>query len=413
MRMRKIKSLSLLLGLLWLLFSSCDINPVGADANKPTQTELEISSSVFTPMPTSTADPTRTSVICPTNTPLPSNEPGLIVTLGEKVASPWYPGIPVFSPDGQTIALATSRIRFWDVNSYQLIREIMNPYPEGCYLSNASFSYDGEFFAVSITNCWEGDTSKGHLMVWETATGDLIQEWIQEYAQMPASSTSGEDYSIGVSAMAFLPKSTKIAYANGNTIEIRDVLLDDEPVAIDLGSDMFASILSISADGKSVYALMNWEKLQDSKLTIQYKFQIWDMTTMVMNHEIKYPDGLEMRYLKLQGSYLIVRDANKRTTQALNLDTNKMRKLPYGGDFYNFDASLMLSVNLHGLEYVIDGFELWNMDTWENMYSFLPNFGQGWEYGWHAIGFSPDNTILAIEHQEQVSLWNFKPFVQP
>ena len=350
---------------------------------------------------------------------MPSNELGLIVTLGEEVPSPWYPGVPLFSPDGHTIALASSRIRFWDVSTHQLIQELRNPYPEGCYLSNAIFSPDGRYFAASITGCWREENSSGHLLVWDVSTGNLIQEWMQEYAKMPPPRSDLNDYVIPVDAMAFLPNSTGMVFASGNTLEVRDIFRNDKYDVLKLGPKMYATQISMSSDGRLAYIIMSWQKDQDFPVfwTYQHKFQVWNINTHSMLREDKYPEGWVNLRLELIGTSLAEINYEKATSQILNLETGEVRNLPFriGWRYYNSDASLMIYARLFGFGY--DGrdqaIELWNTDNWQNIYTFLPDFGTDWTYGMHGIAFSPDSAILAIEHQEQVSLWNIRPVVQP
>lgn len=278
--MRVLKSLALLFGFASMLISSCSSRtPVSID----TETELPTVTLTFLPKPTNTKIPTNTPTITVTPITQSSNEPSLIVTLGEKVPSPWYPGIPVFSPDGQTIVLASSRIRFWDVNTHQLIREIENPYAEGCYLSQAKFSPDGKYFAVSITGCWKDENPSGHLLIWDTSTGDLIQEWTQEFAKMPGPRGTDSDYSIPVYAFAFLPDTTSIVFASGNTLETRDIFQNERRDVLKLGTKMYATQISLSSDGRLAYIIMSWEKDHDWPVlwTHQHKFQVWNINTIV------------------------------------------------------------------------------------------------------------------------------------
>jgi WD40 repeat protein len=419
MTMKALRFSLLLLCFGSILLSSCNSNLSSTSSESMlTATQTDALSTA----PASTLEPifTRTPTHIPTDTSvtsLPSNEPGLIVTLGEEVHSPWYPGIPVFSPDGQIVALASSRIRFWNVNTHQLIRELENPFPTGCYLSNALFSPDGKYFAVSISGCWETNSGSGHLLIWNISTGELIQEWTQECAKMPPTSTTSWDYIIPVSAMAFLPNSTTLVYASGNSLVIRDILKNDEHDVLPLSSKMYASQISLSSDGRLVYIIMSWMKDHDfpALWTFQHKFQVWNIYTHAMLKEVKYPQGWTNLSLELIGTSLVQVDFEKGTSQILNLQTDEIRDLPFrkGWRYYNSDGSLMVYARLFGFDENEQAIELWNTDNWRNIYTFMPDFGTDWTYGMHNIVFSPDNKILAIEHQEQITLWNIGPVVQP
>lgn len=416
--MEKLKWLSSLFTISVVLISSCSSStPVIVQGTVTTTPEMKVPIVTSLPEPTITKSPTPSPTVAPTNTFLPSNEPGLIVTLGEKVSSPWYPGIPVFSPDGQIIALASSRIRFWDVNTHELIREIKNPYAEGCYLSEAKFSRDGKYFAVSITGCWRDKNPSGHLLVWNMSTGELITEWIQQHAYMPGPNGKDSDYSIPVHAFAFLPDTTRIVFASGNTVETRDLFQNEDQDVLKLGPKMYATQISLSSDGRLAYIIMSWGKDHDWPIlwTHQHKFQIWNINTHVMLHENKYPEGWAKLSLKLLGTRLVQVDFEKATSQMANLETEQIQDIPFrrGWRYYNSDGSLMIYARLFGFDEDEQAIELWKTDNWRNLYTFTPNFGTNWIYGMHEIAFSPDNTILAIEHQEQVSLWNIRPLIQP
>jgi WD40 repeat protein len=330
----------------------------------------------------------------------PTNGPGLIVTLGERKSFA-YPAIPVFSPDGRLIALAGPRIRIWDVKTYELVREFENPYSEKCYVSEAKFSPSGNYFAVSITNCSNEVTTIGHLFVWDVATGTLLQEWLQEYAKMNDRWFS----EIPVHAMEFLPNNTTLVFANGNTLETRDVFQKNKDDILKLGPEMFASQITLSSDGRLAYIIMDW--LNDSRF-LKHKtvFQTWNINTHAMLREIKYSDDSPDFKVELLNAALVEVNHEKGTSQITNLVTNEIRDLPYrlGGRYYKADGSLMVYAHFDS------SIELWNTDNWRNIYTFMPEFGNEWIY---SIVFSPDNTILAIEHQEQVSLWNIRPIVQP
>lgn len=397
-----------------MFLSSCNSNATLIPTSAPVATETNLSTATFTPTPINTVIPTKTSVYKLTYTPQPNNKPGLIVTLGEVVPPYGIPGIPVFSPDGQIIALASSKIQFWDVNTYQLVRELKNPYSESCYVSNAKFSPDGKLFAISATGCHKGDTSVGHLLVWDINTGELLQEWTQEYAKMPPPRSMSDEYEIPVYAMSFLPNSTTIVFASGNTLEIRDVINNENHDVLKLGPKMYASQVSLSSDGRLAYIIMSWEKDQDfpSSWTYQHKFQVWNINTHAMLREVKYPEGWMNLSLELLGTSLVQVDFEKNTSQILDLETNKVRDLPFrmGWRYYNADGSLMIYARLFGFNAKEQGIELWNTDSWRNIYTFMPVFGQEID----EIAFSPDNTILAITHdKELISLWNVRLINEP
>jgi WD40 repeat protein len=342
---------------------------------------------------------------------LPSNGngPGLIVTLGEAIYPPRHGGIPAFSPDGRIIALASSKISFWNVETHQLVREIKYPDAADCCIVHANFSPDGKFFAASMINRQDGKNVLGHLMVWEMETGNLLQDWDQEYAKMPG--PGGADYSIPVHAFAFIPGTTNIVFATGNTLETRDIFQNEKFDVLKLGSKMYATQISLSSDSRLVYIIMSWEKDHDwpSNWTHQHKFQVWNIKSHAMLREVKYPEGWVNLSLRLLGTHLVQVDIENSKSQITNLETDEVKDIPYrqGWRFYNADGSLMIYARIFGFDANEQGIELWKTDNWKNIYKFALDTGVD------EIIFNPDSTILAIANNEQVSLWNIAPFVQP
>ncbi len=406
---------SLLVSILLVVVAGC--------APRPTLYPTVASPATLAPstnLPTLAAHPpAETLPPAPIASPRPSNQPGLVVTLGEPDLS--NRGVPVFSPDGKVIAFAASKISFWDLATFQLIRELNIPYSNRCVRSKAVYSPDGRFFAVSIPFCWGSDPepkeSDGHVLVWDLLTGQLIREWHQDSAVMPPSSTRSGLYYPSVAAVAFVPDSTKIAFANGNTIEFRDVVDDRERDVIRLGTKMFASDISFSSDGRLIFVFMDWWKDQDfpSLYSEQYKVQVWDVSRHILLREIRYPEGWASMSFDLQGPLLFQESRTKGTAQVLNLQTGAVRDLPYrtGWSYVNADMSYVLYARLFGYDDGGQTVELWNTDTWRQLYSFLPDFGSEWIYSLDHIVFSPDSRLLAIDHQGQVSLWDIAPFTRP
>lgn len=370
----------------------------------------------------STATSTITLTNKPLSTPRPTNDPGFLISLGWKNSGPSYNGIPLFSPDGKLIALALSpRIRFWDTQTHQLVLELKNPYVNQCDLINIVFSDDGTYFAASITECTESSSSlvpapPGHLLVWEMSTGTLIHDWEQDYAFM-VDSRQGE-FSIPVDAMVFLPNSTKLAYGTGNSIAIRDVKeLNAEPEYLDLGSEMYATDITVRDDSEYLFVLMHWYLWRDfpANYREEYELQSWHLTPNYLN----FTRGLDEndRWLIHKDNLLHFDNANLEF-EVKNLTTNAVSQFPFPSrwpnpKFFNSDLSLMIDACFvcdYGSDESLD---LWDTDTWQKLYSFIPD---SWTYGFFipdGIVFSPDNTMVAIAHNEQVTLWNINAIVNP
>jgi WD40 repeat protein len=393
--------------------------PTGTQTARPTDLPTAAPTETFTPAPTDppTPDPTPTLSPTPIPTPFSLGEPGLVATLGETVNSPWRNGVPAFSPDGQTIVLAGKQIRLWDVTTLELVGKYINPDGSKCRVGDAGFSSDGSYLAVSVNYCPYEQDPNGHLLIYETATGELLHDWTQVDAilEEPGHST----YSMAVEAFAFLPHSTQIAYGSGTRIEIRDVRQGNEPpVILDLGERMFASYITVPGDGAALYVLMHWFKMNTWPASYKEKFtvKIWDLANYSLAEEIDFPDyPMNDVGFFLCGDQLIYYDYHAGTATRTDLPTGHVRAFPFrlGWKYWSPDMQWMAAARYFGFDEKDRKIELFHLDTWRNPYSFDPAFRKKWETGLHSISFSPDNTLLAISHNEQVSLWNISQVVNP
>jgi hypothetical protein len=103
------------------------------------------------------------------------------------------------------------------------------------------------------------------------------------------------------------------------------------------------------------------------------------------------------------------------TAQITDLTTDATRAFLYrrGTSFYNNDHSLVAVLRYRGIDHEDQGIELWNTDTWRNLYTFRPSFGYELDLVPVEIAFSPDNSTLAIVHQGRLTLWDITPFTIP
>lgn len=411
----------LILCLLSVLISSCGTNPTISASSTLASTELEASTAVatFTPLPTETISPTQFPTMPPPVIAHATNEPRFIVSLAGDGGS--LGSDLVFSPDGRIILQANSSVKLWNVNTHELIHELKFPYSEKYYATRALFSPDGNFIAVSITDYLThlGEPN-GHLLVWNVSTGELQQDWVQDYAVMSAYDGFGPEprvYNIPVDAMTFFPASTKLAYATGNRIEIRDVLQGGESIGWSLGDAMYASEISIRGDSEFLNILMKWYKDLTFPALYRWKFkaEIWHPATKTLRREIKfeevYPTHADMW---LVGQSLLHEDTINGTLDVLDLSEDKSQDFPYriGWKYFNSDASLMLVIRYIGIDVDKQDIEIWNTDTWRNIYTFKPSFVDNWHFV-EGIAFSPDNSLLAIDYDGQLSLWDTRQTTQP
>lgn len=421
------EKLCLILGLISLVLSSCGLNQAVPPEVTATPTEMETSTSTpgatltpsltalpiatITPFPTTQATTTELPKVLPTNTPRADNEPVLIASFGK--TDPLVHSKIVFNPDGIIIAQAASSVKLWDVRTHELIRELEYPYSEKIQPEKILFSPDSSLLAVSLSDHSNSYSDPiGHLLVWEVSSGDLLQDWTQECAIMI--DPNHGPYHIPVYAMAFLPNSTKLAYANGNNIEIKDVREESEMVVVSLGTEMFASEISIRYDAEFMYVLMDW--YFDNPFSVfngwRSRIQIWHMNTLTLRRELKYPkNDFHYESMYLVGVNALHENEENATIEVQNLTTDKMGNYPYrkGLKYYNSDTSLM--VCFRDGSYYEDGYaiEIWNTDNWRNIFTFKPSFLKYGNYYYLSdIAISPENTILAMYYKGEVYLWDIR-----
>ena len=139
------------------------------------------------------------------------------------------------------------------------------------------------------------------------------------------------------------------------------------------------------------------------------------MNTKSLRREIKYPEADPLyERMFLVDINLLYENEIKGTLEVKNLSTDKKGDFPYriGWKYFNSDASLMLCVLYIGVEQDKQGIEIWNTDTWRNLYTFKPAFMNNWFF-LNDVAFNSDNSLLAIDYDGQVSLWDIRPNVQP
>lgn len=331
----------------------------------------------------------------------------------------------VFSPDGLILVQADLSVKLWDVSSLKLIREM--EYPDygntkaKNYATNVLFSPDGSLIAVSITNdSTHLGEPNGHLLVWDIITGELKQDWDQTYATMYTYNRYSPDptiYNIPVDAMAFYPSSTKLVYANGNRIEIKDASSGEEITSWSLGKKMYASEMSIREDGEFLYILMKWYKNLTFPVLYRMKFvaQIWHPNSKSLRQETKFEEVYPSNaYMWLVGQNLIYEDITIPSFDAFDFSLENKKELPYriGEKYFNIDGSLMLV--FRNISYNEDkvSIEIWNTQTWRNIHTFYPNIEDYWFYA-RDFAFNSDNSLLAMYYDGQLSLWNIRPSIQP
>ena len=232
--------------------------------------------------------PSETPNFTPTATP--HENLGFIVSLGKLYGSSGH-AFPAFSPDGKMVALISEAVTLWNLDTWDLKFELENPYSHSyCDTRNVSFSEKSRLLAASIT-CISDSYLGGHLLVWDTENGTLLQDWVRDIADTKnLSEYSKFTFATG---FAFLPNSPLIAVANANTIEFwgaRQPTPSDK--ILDLGVEMVATDISISDDGKLLFAFMSYYSDHGfNNIGTKNTLQVWDLGTLELQDEITWPES--------------------------------------------------------------------------------------------------------------------------
>jgi len=325
------------------------------------------------------------------------------------------------------VALATERIGVWDVKTHQLIHELISPYTRlPCNTQHVAFSSDSTLLAVS-NYCTDTDWT-GHVLVWEIKSGELLQNWEQKFSK----NTSKWPNALNTSpapGLAFLPGSSILAFANGNTIEVVDVRKNQDPVTLELGDSMFATGISISADGRKLFAFMDFDSDTnvESISAKSYAIQIWNLNTRTLLRSVQFPPIISCcayfvahsdKEMSLFGTRLTYIDYVNGRFYATDLENGSVKHLPYrrGVPFLSSDGNLvLLMVDLpsenpqSGPSCDGQSVELWNANTQQSIYTFHPSgtsFYLNWCFGSVHFDISPDHKQLAIGHDGFVTLWD-------
>src|SRR5260221_5255960 len=251
----------------------------------------------------------------------------------------------MFSRNGKFLVSSYgNKISLWEVGSYNKLSDfvVLN---EHYGVERFAFSSDGRLLAATMTYY---DDSKSHLFVWNTATMQLA--FSTDLDETILAKDSDFQYHYPAKAIAFIPNSTRLVTANGNSIRIIDIEGNSDLVTIKLGQDMYASDISFPSDGRFIYVFMEW--FIDNRFTsypryqTKYALQIWDTNSHFLWRTI---EDLEASWAwpiskKLQGSYLITKDSTKGTLEMMNLENEKVNELPYrdGWNYVTADNKYIL-----------------------------------------------------------------------
>ena len=363
----------------------------------------------------------------PTLNSTPDENSAFLLTLGEVVnRQGWRSAIPAFSSDGKMIALVSQKVSLWNVETNELIHELVRPY-SNCYTRNVVFSSNGKSLATSIY-CSYDASATGHVLIWDTESGSLLHDWEQALSKN-TSKIDGVSNSYPATGIAFLPESTVLALASGNRIEIRDVMGDRKSVVLELGDKMIASDIAISDDGKRLFAFMDFSYPKEpNEIGQKYALQTWDLESKRLVNEVKFPEtgntGFFINHfdvdMRLASKSLVRVDYIKETFSVTDSETGSKTGLYYLGNvetYFSQDARYVVYLpKLDGFNCKNQSMVLWDTHLNKNLYTFETSnkdFGAEWCHRPHPIIFNPANTILAIAHEERVSLLEIARFTKP
>lgn len=380
------------------MLSSSDTPPATA-STRPIETATESAGTVAPPV-----------LATATLASLPK-APGLVAVLGETVKGSQCLGEAAFSPDGRRVALTCVIVRIWDVDTGALTSTMDNPYGKGCNVAETAFSPDSRLFVANIAWCWTGADPRGHVVVWDATTGELVQD--VPYDQGHLVDPKQEPYALSAGAMMFIPGSSRLAYADGNGISIRDLADATPPVRLDLGPDMYASELYVSSDGKWLYAFMDWEKTNDfpSNYTTVYRAQVWDLATLKKIRQQDYPVVKPFEEpTELIGTWVVQDDPEAGTTLATDLLTGATHGWPFrrGWRYASPDGQMVLLFRYYDYLPAEQGVEVWATDTWRQLGRFKPDWGDEWYRPHLDVAFGPDPALIGIVFEDHLALWRLQ-----
>lgn len=419
------------LGFIILLISSCAPSRININTTEsPTPPQIIPPSTTVTStlIPSPSPEPTVTT------TPTPDivaqrtqgvNDPSIIATLGTKIPPGWFYQRVLFSPDGRFLVSSYgNKISLWEVGSYKKLSEFL--FLDDHYgVDKFAFSSDGRFLAATASY-W--DDPKSHLFVWDTHS--MTQVFTSALDSANLAKDSDYPYHYPATAIAFIPNSTRLVTANGNSIQIISIETSNEPITIDLGQDMYASDISFPSDGRFIYVFMEWWKDNGNpRYQTKFTLQIWDTNALFLWRTLDFPEvEWADEYRGLHGAYLVTRTPAKGTLEMMNLENEEITQLPYrqsqmrlhGWEYITADNKFVLFSRYYGtFDKDKQGIEFWTTDSWRMLYKFQPDFyddpeflsGRGSYPG--EISISNDNSLLAIVYAGQVFVYDIRILTTP
>jgi len=433
------KQIIFLLIILHLLLTSCA--PANKTENIPTAEVVDLanptaiateSTSTLSPSPTAqqTTIPTSTATLdIVTLRTQGVNDPTIITTLGTKIPSPWYSQKVLFSPNGKFLASSYgNKISLWETGSFEKLAEF-NFLTQDYGVDRFAFSSDNKLLAATVSY-W--DDPKSHLLVWDTTSMQLKFSMDLDSAILAKDSEFPYPHHLPAIAIAFIPNSTHLVAANGNSIQIINIGETTEPVSINLGQDMYASDISFPNDGRFIYVFMEWWEdygfTKYPRYQTKFALQIWDTNAHFLWRALNFPEVESAdEYRGLHGAYLVTRTPAKGTLEMMSLENEEIIQLPYrqgqarldGWEYITADNKFVLFSRYYGtFDKEKQGIEIWTTDSWRMLYKLQPNYETysdgiilGSDPG--EIAVSNDNSLLAIAYAGQVIVYDIRVITLP
>lgn len=380
--------------------------PASTDASTVQQTIMPAATN--TSMPSA---PTEMPEPVPAATERPPDEPALVAAL-ECVAGCQT----AFSFDSKTIAIGKDTVQLWSIPEFELTQEFVLQNPQSNYseVINMVFSTDGELLAAVFGEYY---SKESRLLVWDIAIGQLVFEMDLEKAVMVYQDHKPYEYL--VEAMAFIPDSSRLIYANGNDVEIRDVLdAETPPDVLDLDDAMFASQIEVREDGEFVCVFMDWKKnhTYQTETRTKYHGQVWHLYSQNLRMDIPFPDMDPVEEgMYLAGPILLQRKVIDGTLEGKDLYTNIEYKFPFRGGINTLspDATRMVVFRSNwSMPEDEKGLEIWDTYHGEKLYDFRPAYHTDTFYFRYGARFSPNNKYLAMVYYDACYIWDLMPDIE-
>jgi WD40 repeat protein len=300
----------------------------------------------------------------------------------------------LFSPDRRSLAIGGQSVQLWDLSSQSVTASLENPYGS---LLGWAFSPKGDRMA--------GVTQNGEVLVWNASSGklilDLTSQLLESGQVFYVAGARGGGIGMGIGSgvftgqgIAFSPDGRQLAFGSGNAIEIWDIASASK--SIDLVQPIapaYATRVSYSADGKTLYAVIN--RNRDA--------QIWEVQTGKLLNQLNLPPVNPNAFsaTALNGS-LFARnnydDNSHYWVELWDLETGEMLRLPTLAREteplrFSPDGSLLIAISDKRLFF------------WETQRGRLVRW-MPVDTSQLGLAISPDNATLAIGQDGKAQLWD-------